>query len=252
MGGRGSLSPRVHKAYDVESLKSELRKNKIRVVGIQRVNKKNLSLAVDVAEKVIEMNKRHGRLIDTIYYGGNIKGDFSFNANKKVEAKGKGEVEIGRTMTVARRNMNSNKADLERAIKEAYKDNWISGSNIKELVAHELGHAIHYKLKKYDPNANKDFERKIKINIQDPKKKTNISKYAVAKKYNGKYTVDEYVAEAIVHLDRGSRSRKAQDLIDLVWDYTSRVPGVNYKYGDRVTVKTPSRPKKKRKLKVKK
>ena len=119
------------------------------------------------------------------------------------------------------------------------------------MIYHEFGHAIHHALKIKDPTSYAEFERRFAVLVKQPKARVTLSKYASSKAYNGKIGSHEYVAESITHILRNSKTRKGQDMVDLVWDYMSRVPSVDFSsYGTRTSPKIKSsRPGRPRRLK---
>lgn len=247
MGGRGSLSSGAHTMYDTASIKKVMNSNGIRVHGLNNVTRKGLSVVVEALEGVLEMNKAHNsKLVTNIVIGVNRNADFAYNPNFKVVQKGK-EIRLGPTLIIPKKTVQYGKADLERELKYATKNKIVVGRTVKELVYHEMGHALHMKLKQHDPKAYAELDRKINLLTSNAGYRTNLSVYAGSKRYGGKVRSYEYVAEAIVHLQRNTKTRLGQDMIDLVHDYISRVPGVEFsRYG----VKTPKTTRRAKKNKL--
>lgn len=233
MGGRGSLSPNKHKMYDKATIKREMAKYGIRVVGVNNVSNTGLSLVVEALETVQALQKRHGKMLDSVVIGVSRNSDFAFNSNFKAKSKGK-EVALGRTLIIPKKTVEGGRADLLREVKYAHRNNIVVAKNIKQMIVHEYGHAMHYALKTYDPVAYQELNRKFNNLVKNPKSRVHLSAYAQSKAYNGKISSHEYVAEAITHLVRNTTSRKGQDMIDLTRDYIGRVPTVDFsRYGMR-------------------
>lgn len=258
MGGRGSLSSKAHTMYDKKSIYREMKKDGVEVYGLKNVTRKGLSVVVEALETVQQLQKKHGKMIDSIIIGVDRNSDFAFRSNMELKSKN-GPVKLGRTLIIPKKTVEKGKADLQKNIKQANatsyklnKVNYVVAKNVKQMVYHEFGHAIHHALKVKDPTSYAEFERRFAVLVKQPKARVNLSKYASSKAYNGRIGSHEYVAESITHILRNSKTRKGQDMVDLVWNFMSRVPSVNFSsYGTRHTpsIKAirPGRPKLKRK-----
>ena len=248
MGGRGSLSPNAHKMYNIRTIYDEMKKTGVEVYGLQHISRKGLSLVVEALETVQKIEKKHGKLIDTVIIGLKRNSDFSFIGEFAPPVKpGRKQKSYGRTLVIPLKTAQSGKVDLEKAIKTANKYsnkenkvNFVVAKNVKQMVYHEMGHAVHYALKKSDPDSYREFERRFATLVKNPSSRVNLSHYAKTKAYNGKIGSHEYVAESMVHILRNTKTRKGQDMVDLVWDFMSRVPSTNFSsYGSRRS-KTPT------------
>lgn len=258
MGGRGSLSSRIHTMYDKESIKREMNKQGVKVHGLNFLKPQGLSVVVEALETLNKLQKKHGKMIDSVVIGMNRKSDFAFNPNLKVSVKGK-EVSLGRTLVIPKRTIEKGKADLQKNINMANatsykynKINFVVAKNVKQMVYHEFGHAIHDALRRQSPNDYKEFERKFANLVKNPKARVNLSQYAKTKAYNGKIGSHEFVAESVTHILRNTKTRKGQDMVDLVWDYMSRVPSVDFsRYGQRRSIAPMTRSGRPKKIKRK-
>lgn len=255
MGGRGSLSSNTHTMYDKKSIYREMKKHGVEVYGLNHVSRKGLSVVVEALETVQKLQKKHGKMIDSVIIGVNRQSDFAFRSSMELQSK-KGPVKLGRTLIIPKQTVQGGKADMQRNIKQANatsykydKINYVVAKNVKQMIYHEFGHAVHYALKVKDPTAYREFERKFAVLVKQPKARVTLSKYANSKAYNGRIGSHEYVAESLTHIIRNTKTRKGQDMVDLVWDYMSRVPSVDFStYGTRTSPKIkssrPGRPKK--------
>lgn len=228
MGGRGSLSSNSHKMYNIETIKSEMRKYGVRVIGANNIDRKGLSVVVEALETIQFMQRKYGKHLDSIVIGVNRNSDFTYSDNYKVKTKDGKIKEYGRTLIIPKKTVKYGKADLEREVKYANKNNIVVAKNVRQMVVHEYGHAMHMALRRHDPKAYQELERKFNNLVKSPDSRVHLSQYASTKAYNGKISSHEYVAEAITHLVRNTKTRKGQDMIDLVNSYISRVPGVNF------------------------
>lgn len=254
MGGRGSLSSKTHTMYDKKSIYREMKNHGVEVYGLNNVSRKGLSIVVEALETVQQLQKKHGKMLDSVIIGVNRNSDFAFRSSMELKSK-KGPVQLGRTLIIPKKTVEGGKADLQRNIKQANatsykynKINFVVAKNVKQMIYHEFGHAVHHALKVQDPTSYAEFERRFAVLVKQPKARVVLSKYASSKAYNGKIGSHEYVAESITHILRNSKTRKGQDMVDLVWDYMSRVPSVNFSsYGSRQAPKIkssrPGRPK---------
>lgn len=254
MGGRGSLSSKAHSMYDKKSIYTEMKKSGVEVYGLNHVSRKGLSIVVEALETVQHLQKKHGKMIDSVIIGVDRNSDFAFRSSMVLKSK-KGPVDLGRTLIIPKRTVQHGKADMQRNINKANvtsykynKVNFVVAKNVKQMIYHEFGHAIHHALKVTDPTSYAEFERRFAVLVKQPKARVNLSKYASTKAYKGKIGSHEYVAESVTHILRNSKTRKGQDMVDLVWDYMSRVPSVNFsRYGKRnapkVKTTRPGRPR---------
>ncbi len=257
MGGRGSLSSRKHTMFDKKSIYREMKKQGVEVYGLNHVSRKGLSIVVEALETVQQLQNKHGKMIDSVIIGVKRNSDFSFRSSMELNSKN-GKVQLGRTLVIPKKTVDGGIADMQRNIKQAnatsYKlnrVNFVVAKNVKQMIYHEFGHAIHHALKVKDPTSYAELERRFAVLVKQPKARVTLSKYASSKAYNGKIGSHEYVAESVTHILRNSKTRKGQDMVDLVWDYMSRVPSVDFSsYGTRRSPKTtPSRPGRPRRLK---
>lgn len=248
MGGRGSLSQQKHKVmYDKKSIKEFMNKSGVRVIGVDHISNKGLSLVVDAMKTLYVLQRKHGRLIDTVVIGEKKSSDFSFSPNYVVTKADGTKVKVGRTLIIPKGTVQTGKKQMNLEVKRANRDNFVVAKNIRQMVTHEFGHAMHQALKTHDRQAYDEFERKFARLVNTPNARVNLSKYANTKSYKGKIGSHEYVAEAVTHIIRNTKSRKGQDMIDLVHNYVGRVPSVNFSsYGKRSTSQstTSGRPKK--------
>lgn len=256
MGGRGSLSSKSHIMYDKKSIYREMRKQGVEVYGLNHITRKGLSVVVEALETLHKLQRKHGKMIDSVIIGVNRNADFAFRSKMELNRKGNTPLNIGRTLIIPKKTVQEGKKDLQNNIKQAnatsYKlnrMNFVVAKNVKQMIYHEFGHAVHHALKVKDPTSYLEFERKFAVLMKQPKARVNLSQYANTKSYNGKIGSHEYVAESITHILRNTKTRKGQDMVDLVWDFMSRVPSVDFgSYGKRKAPKTtssrPGRPKK--------
>lgn len=243
MGGRGSLSRNKHKfMYDKESIKSFMNKTGVRVIGADRITNKSLSLVSEAMLTLASLQKKHGKLIDTVVIGNNRSADFAFNSNFKIKKSDGKEVSVGRTLIIPKGTLQAGRKQVLKEVKYANKHNIVVAKNIKQMITHEFGHAMHYALKRQNIDLYNEFERKFTRLVNTPKARVHLSQYASSKAYNGKIGSHEYVAEAVTHIIRNTRTRKGQDMIDLVHDYIGRVDTVDFsRYG--VKNRSTSQPK---------
>lgn len=244
MGGRGSLSQNKNKfMYDKKSIKEYMAKQGVKVIGIDNISNKGLSLVAESMKTLVMLQKKHGKMIDTVVIGVNRKSDFSFSSNFKVKTSSGKEVSLGRTLIIPKGTVQGGRKSLLKEVKYANRNNIVVAKNIKQMIVHEFGHAMHYALKKHDRKAYDELERKFNNLVKNPSARVHLSAYASSKKYNGKISSHEYVAESITHIIRNTKSRKGQDMIDLVHDYIGRVPSVDFsRYGYRRTTSATTRP----------
>ena len=256
MGGRGSLSANKHTMFDKKSIYREMKKHGVEVYGLNHVSRKGLSIVVEALETVQKLQNKHGKMIDSVIIGVKRNSDFAFRSSMELNSKN-GKVQLGRTLIIPKRTVEGGIADMQRNIKQANatsyklnKVNFVVAKNVKQMIYHEFGHAIHHALKVQDPTSYAEFERKFAVLVKQPKARVTLSKYASSKAYNGKIGSHEYVAESVTHILRNSKTRKGQDMVDLVWDYMSRVPSVDFSsYGTRTSPKLKSsRPGRPRRL----
>lgn len=245
MGGRGSLSSRKHTMYDKESIKEVMRRQNIRVVGINKLDNRGLSLVVEAMETIQELEKKYGKHIDSVAIGLNRKSTLSYNDNLVVKVRGK-EVSLGRTLVIPKDTVKKGKSALDKkAKKESKKNMWVA-QNTKQAIMHEYGHAMHQNFKRKYPELNKNFEKEFKKLVTNPKSRVHLSTYATNKKYNGKITSSEYVAESLTHLMRNTKDARGQEMINLVRKHFEKAPGIDFgMYGIRkYTKKIKKKPKK--------
>lgn len=234
MGGRGSLSSNTHKMYNIDTIKSEMRKYGIRVVGANSVSRQGLSLVVEALETIQKLQKRHGKMIDSVVIGVNRNSDFAYNDDFKFKTKD-GEIKsLGRTLVIPKNTVKLGRAKMLKEVKTANKNNVVVAKNIKQMVIHEYGHAMHMALKRHDPKSYVELEKKFQRLVKSVDARVHLSQYASSKSYNGKISSHEYVAEALTHVIRNTKTTKGQDMVDLVREYVGRVPSVNFSnYGKR-------------------
>lgn len=245
MGGRGSLSSRVHSMYDKESIKSEMNRNGIRVVGLNKLDNKGLSLVVEAMETIQELEKKYGKHIDTIAIGLKRNAPLSYNDNLVVKVRGK-EVALGRTIIIPNDTVKKGKTQFDKKAKKENRRNMWVASNTKQAIMHEYGHAMHMKFKRRYPELDKEFERKFKELVTRKDARISLSTYASNKIYNGKLKSSEYVAESLTHLMRNTKDPRGQEMINLVRKYFEKTPNVDFgMYGIRkYTKKIKKKPKK--------
>lgn len=231
MGGRGSLSSNKHRMYNAQTIKREMLKYGIKVYGTHRIPRQGLSLVVEALEELQGLEKRFGHRIDSVLIGVKRRSDFSYSPEYNVKKKDGTIVNLGRTLLIPQKTVKLGKADLEREVKYASRNNIVVAKNMRQMIMHEYGHALHLDLKKKNPQAYKDLEKDFQRLMKNKGSRINLSHYASTKAYKGgKINSHEYVAEALTHVMRNTTTRKGQDMIDTAKYYVGKLPGVSFSY----------------------
>lgn len=267
MGGRGSLSPNVkgRVMYDRKSILKAMNSIGIKVYNLNKfLNRKNLSSVVEMLQTVYDLEKKFGELtgnhLDSIILG--VKNNstltyhssYSYNKNGDIVDRDSKNRKFGRSLIITANTLSNTKSQLNKKIKKSSGEHFVASNNLKELIYHEYGHALHQTLKKKDIAKYQVLEGQIKKMIALPERySTKISKYSTKKyKENRKVGYHEIVAEAMVHILRNTKSRKGQDVIDEVRRYfTNNGVDLNsytssHKPRRGRTIKSSSRSRKKR------
>lgn len=240
MGGRGSLSSKKHVMYDRASIKAYMNSKGVAVHGLNAVTKKGLSLVVEALETLDTLQTKHGKRIDNIIIGTSGLSDFSFSeAYQHKNRKGEVLKVFPNTLIIPRGTVEVGKKHLNKEVKYANKSNFVVAKNVKEMIYHEFGHALHEALKKANKSSYDDLERRFGKIMKDPKARVELSGYAKTKKYKKRSQSTEYVAESVVHILRGTTTRKGKDMVDLVRNYLYDIPGANIRLGDSKRVTKP-------------
>lgn len=252
MGGRGSLSSNKHNMYDIASIKKVLSDNGIKLLGANKIPRKGLSLTSEALQTLIDLQKKHGKYIDSVAIGLKRNSIFTFNHDLNVTIRGK-NVNLGRTLIIPQRTVSGGKARLEKTLKTSSRNGTLVSKTIKEAITHEYAHAMHLELKRKHPVATAQFEKEFNRILSNKGSRVQISNYAYMKALSSKIgnknaslSSNEYVAETMVHVFRNTRPTKGRDMIDLVHGYVSNLPNANiHNYG----MVTPKKIKRKRKKK---
>lgn len=228
MGGRGSLSPTKHKMYNTATIKAHMNAQGIAVHGLNKVSRKGLSVVVEALETLETLQNKHGKRVKNVLIGTNSSGDFAFSESKKVIGKGGKEVVLKDTLIIPLKTVQRGKASLDKLVKT---NKVVVARNVKEMIYHEYGHALHSSLKKSNPSAYNELERRFATLMKNPKARVELSKYASTKNYSKRSQTTEYVSESVVHILRNTRPNKGADMVDLVRNYISLVPNSNISLG---------------------
>lgn len=231
MGGRGSLSPNKHKMYNTATIKAHMNAQGVAVHGLNKVSRKGLSVVVEALETLDALQQKHGKRIQNVLIGTNSGADFAFSEAKVVKAKGGKEVILKNTLIIPLKTVQYGKASLEKEVKSANRNKIVVARNVKEMIYHEYGHALHSALKKSNPSAYNELERRFATLMKNPNARVDLSKYASTKNYSKRSQTTEYVSESVVHILRNTRPTKGADMVDLVRNYISLVPNSNIKLG---------------------
>lgn len=228
MGGRGSLSPNKHKMYNTATIKAHMNAQGVAVHGLNKVSRNGLSVVVEALETLDALQQKHGKRVQNVLIGTQSGGDFAFNESKTVKVKGGKEVVLKNTLIIPLKTIQNGKASLEKVVK---KNKTVVARNVKEMIYHEYGHALHHSLKTSNPTAYKELERRFSTLLKNPNSRVDLSKYASTKNYSKRSQSTEYVAESVVHILRNTRPNKGADMVDLVRNYVSLVPNSNIALG---------------------
>lgn len=231
MGGRGSLSPNKHKMYNTATIKAYMNAQGVAVHGLNKVTRKGLSVVVEALETLDALQQKHGKRVQNVLIGTNSGADFSFSEAKVVKVKGGKEVVLKNTLIIPLKTVQYGKASLEKEVKYANRNRIVVARNVKEMIYHEYGHALHQALKVTNPTAYNDLERRFGKLLKNPNSRVDLSLYASTKKYTKRSQSTEYVAESVVHILRNTKTHKGADMVDLVRNYISLVPNSNIKLG---------------------
>ena len=231
MGGRGSLSPNKHKMYNTATIKAYMNSKGVAVHGLNKVSRKGLSVVVEALETLDTLQQKHGKRVENVLLGVNSGGDFSFSELKTVKVKGGKEVKLKNTLIIPIKTIEYGKASLEKEVKYANRNKIVVARNVKEMIYHEYGHALHHSLKVSNPSAYNELERRFATLMKKKDSRVDLSMYASTKQYTKRSQTVEYVAESVVHILRNTRTHKGADMVDLVRNYVSLVPNSNIKLG---------------------
>lgn len=211
MGGRGSLSSKVHKMYNKESILAQMKEEGIEIRGLNNINNSNLSFVVETLENVARLNKKYRKYIDSVSIGGNSSTIYQFVEDYKPFVKGK-QVDMGRTLVISSNYLKKGREKTEREIRKKYNSNQYVARTISQMVSHEFGNAIYSKFRK--SKAHTYYIKELDRILKNKNANTYLSDYARTKGKDGKVAYQTYFAEGFIHLDRGTKTRRGEDVLD--------------------------------------
>lgn len=213
MGGRGSLSRKVHKMFNKESILAQMKEEGIEIRGLNNINNSNLSFVVETLENVARLNKKYGKYIDSISIGGNSSTIYQFIEDYKPYVKGK-QVDMGRTLVISSNYLKKGREKTEREIRKKYNSNQYVARTISQMVSHEFGNAVYSKFRK--SKAYNYYTKEVDRILKNKNANTYLSDYARTKGKDGKVSYQTYFAEGFTHLDRGTKTRRGEDMLDTI------------------------------------
>lgn len=225
MGGRGSSSsgasnPKINKLHNVDNIKNALSKNGIRLVGSKYITKEGEAVVSEIVSVMQQFQSKHGKAINTVLIGGNGK-SVSFKADFKAKLKTGGTYNLGNTIIIPSDFASKGKSALKVKTKKV-----TITKNVKKQISEAYGRALFSKMKTTNPKLYDEFNSRIKNYVSRPSAKTKVSK---GRTYS---SASDYVADSVYHLTHNKKSTGGQDMIDLVREYVTKMPNVDFsRYG---------------------